>query len=79
MAMSLKLLKKTLEKKFPNSDIEITDLKGDENHYHAKVISKLFNDLTKVQQHKLVYEALGDDMGTTLHALQLTTLPTKER
>ena len=49
-------------------------MRGDENHYHATIKSKDFNTLSKVQQHKLVYDAIGEHMGTTLHALKLTTL-----
>ncbi|MAI84619.1 MAG: BolA family transcriptional regulator [Rickettsiales bacterium] len=76
MPMSLKELNDVLEKNFEDSDISIIDLRGDENHYHATIKSSRFNGLSKVQQHQLVYKALGDDMGTKLHALKLTTLET---
>tara|TARA_B100000989_G_scaffold298945_1_gene291268 strand:+ start:2798 stop:3028 length:231 start_codon:yes stop_codon:yes gene_type:complete len=74
MAMSHKQLKNILSKNFEDSDISIIDLRGDENHYHATIKSSKFNGLSKVQQHQLVYKAIGDDMGTRLHALKLTTL-----
>ncbi len=62
-----------IKKKLPDAKVEIIDLKGDNNHYHAKIVSSKFKGLTMVNQHKLVYEALGTHMGTTLHALMLTT------
>ena len=36
--------------------------------------SKVFKGKTKVQQHKLVYDALEGKMGGVLHALSLTTI-----
>ena len=62
-----------IKKELPDAEINITDLKGDNNHYHAKIVSSKFNGLSKINQHKLVYHALGEHMGTTLHALMLTT------
>ena len=62
-----------IKKNLPDAEVDITDLKGDNNHYHAKIVSSKFKGLSKVNQHKLVYQALGEHMGTTLHALMLTT------
>ena len=57
----------------PDADVTITDLAGDGDHYAAHVVSAAFKGLTRVAQHKLVYAAIGTDMGGALHALQLTT------
>ena len=51
------------------------DLAGDNDHWAARVTAPQFAGLSRVQQHKLVYEALGGRMGGELHALQLTTAP----
>ena len=62
---------------FPDAEVTITDLAGDGDHYAAKVISGAFAGKSRVQRHKMVYEALGSRMGGELHALQLTTdIPT---
>ena len=53
--------------------IEIKDLAGDGDHFAAHVVSPSFAGKTRVQQHKMVYDALGGRMGGTLHALALTT------
>ena len=55
------------------SHIEIKDLKGDSNHYAATIKSKLFNNLSKIDQHKMVYKSLKGKMGNELHALSITT------
>lgn len=57
----------------PDAEVEITDLAGDGDHYAARVTSAAFAGKSRVQQHKLVYDALGGRMGGVLHALQLTT------
>ncbi|MAZ07342.1 MAG: BolA family transcriptional regulator [Rickettsiales bacterium] len=63
-----------IKKEIPDAQIKIDDLKGDNNHYHAKIKSKKFKGLSKIQQHQLVYKALGNRMGNELHALMLTTI-----
>ena len=74
MAIKKDVLLKIIEESFPESDIEIKDLAGDDNHYAAVVKSKIFQGKTKIQQHKLVYDALEGRMGGILHALSLTTI-----
>jgi stress-induced morphogen len=57
----------------PDAQVTITDLAGDGDHYAARVVSAAFAGKSRVQRHKMVYEALGGRMGGELHALQLTT------
>ena len=61
----------------PDAEVTLTDLAGDDNHWAAHVVSAQFVGKTRVARHKLVYAAIGEDMGGALHALQLTTaIPT---
>jgi stress-induced morphogen len=62
-----------IEGALPGAVVEMRDLAGDNDHWAAKVTAPQFTGLSRVQQHKLVYEALGGRMGGELHALQLTT------
>jgi stress-induced morphogen len=57
----------------PDARVEITDLRGDGDHYAARVVSSSFKGMPRVRQHQAVYAALGGRMGGVLHALQLTT------
>lgn len=57
----------------PDAEVTLTDLAGDDNHWAAHVVSAAFIGKPRVAQHKLVYAAIGADMGGALHALQLTT------
>ena len=72
--MSLEMLTKLIKNKIPDAILNIEDIRGDQNHYHATIKSSKFKGLSKIKQHQLVYATLGEHMGTTLHALKLTTL-----
>ena len=67
-----------LDNGFSESVIEIQDLAGDNDHYAVKIISNKFKGLSKISQHKLVYDVLGKKMGYTLHALSIKTEVPKE-
>ena len=58
----------------PGATVELTDLAGDDDHWAAKVTAPQFVGKSRVQQHKMVYAALGGRMGGELHALQVTTV-----
>ena len=73
MALPIEEIKKMITDSIPDAVIEIKDLVGDNNHYSAKIISKEFNGLSKIDQHKLVYKSLQGKMGNELHALSITT------
>ncbi len=66
-------LTKLIEEKFPNSKITIEDLAGDNDHYSIYIESSLFNGLSRIQQHQLVYKSLNGLMDKELHAMQLKT------
>ncbi len=73
MAMKAEDIKALIVDALPGADVIIDDLAGDGNHYHAKVTAPAFEGKSRVQQHQLVYKALGGRMGGELHALALTT------
>jgi len=73
MPMTADDIAEMIRQALPDAQVEITDLAGDGDHYAAHVTSAAFAGKSRVQQHKMVYEALGGKMGGVLHALQLTT------
>ncbi|MEM6650041.1 MAG: AIR synthase-related protein, partial [Pseudomonadota bacterium] len=74
MPMAQDELTQMLTDAFPDGEIEITDLAGDNDHYKARIVSAAFNGLNRVQQHQLVYKALKGKMDRELHALALETV-----
>tara|TARA_A100001391_G_scaffold168882_1_gene129527 strand:- start:28901 stop:29128 length:228 start_codon:yes stop_codon:yes gene_type:complete len=57
----------------PDAEVEMIDLAGDNDHWHARVTSAAFVGKSRVAQHKMVYAAIGERVGGELHALQVTT------
>jgi len=51
---------------------------GDGHHFEAVIVSTQFRGKSKVQQHQLVYRALGDRMREEIHALSMRTLTPEE-
>tara|TARA_B100001248_G_C27273141_1_gene404063 strand:+ start:649 stop:879 length:231 start_codon:yes stop_codon:yes gene_type:complete len=74
MPMSEEKIKQFILDAIPDSTVIIEDLKGDGDHYSATVKSKLFIGKTRVEQHKMVYDAFKGKMGSELHALKLKTI-----
>ncbi|MDB4184056.1 BolA/IbaG family iron-sulfur metabolism protein [Alphaproteobacteria bacterium] len=73
MAIEQVKLENLLKEKFPDANILVKDLAGDNNHYSVTIESSVFNDLNRVQQHQLVYQSLDGLMDSELHAMQLQT------
>lgn len=57
----------------PHATVVVEDPYNDGTHLTARVISPEFAGKTRLQQHRLVYAALGDSFAEDLHALQLAT------
>ena len=73
MPMEAHEIERLIKAKFPDAEVTLRDLAGDNDHWAAHVVSTAFAGKSRVQQHQMVYEALGGRMGGVLHALQLTT------
>ena len=73
MPLPVEDIKKLILEAIPDASIEIKDVMGDNNHYSAKIQSKVINNLNKIEQHKLVYKSLKGKMGNELHALSIVT------
>lgn len=64
-------IQERLQAHIPDATIQIHS--SDHIHYRATVISKQFIGLSKIAQHRLVYNALREELKEQIHALQLTT------
>lgn len=75
MPMDANEIETMIRETIPDAQVEITDLRGDGDHYAAHVTSAEFAGKTRVQQHQMVYGALQGKMGGELHALAIRTSP----
>ena len=66
-------LKRAIENAIPGSLVQVQDLTGTGDHFQALVVSDHFIGKPLLQQHQIVYGALGEQMGGDLHALGLKT------
>ncbi len=73
MPMQAHEIEKLIKTAYPDAEVKIEDLRGDGDHYSCMVITPAFSGKTRVQQHQMVYKALGGRMGGKLHALALQT------
>jgi stress-induced morphogen len=63
-------LKERIEAGIPGSRAEVT---GDGHHFNAVVSARAFSGLTRIAQHRLVYEIFGSEVGDRIHALSIQT------
>ena len=60
---------------FAESSVEVVDLTGTKDHFRAEIVAPAFEGKSLVEQHRMVYSALGSAMGGPIHALSLKTRP----
>ena len=73
MPMDARLIEELIRQAIPDAEVVMEDLRGDGDHYAARVVSEAFRGKSRVQQHQMVYAALQGRMGGELHALALQT------
>ena len=76
MAMNRERLESLLKDGFPEAEIELIDLAGDNNHWKAVIVSPQFAGKSRIAQHQMVYASLKGKMDGAdgeLHALALET------
>jgi stress-induced morphogen len=73
MQMNADVITKKLLESFPDAKIKASDMTGGGDHWQVAIESIQFTGKSLVEQHQLVYKALGDWMKKEIHALALTT------
>jgi stress-induced morphogen len=66
-------LKQRIEEALPGAIVAVEDLTGGGDHFRAQVESDRFAGLSRIQQHKLVYDVFGAEIGGPIHALSIKT------
>jgi acid stress-induced BolA-like protein IbaG/YrbA len=56
-----------------NLNCQHVEVTGDGQHFQAVIVSEAFRGKSRVQQHQLVYRALGERMREEIHALSMRT------
>jgi stress-induced morphogen len=63
-------LKARIEAGIPGATAEVT---GDGHHFNAVVSAPAFQGLSRIAQHRLVYDVFGAEVGGRIHALSIQT------
>jgi len=71
-------IKSRIELALPGASADVTDLTGGGDHLRAEVTYEGFAGLSRIEQHKLVYDVFGEEIGGAIHALSLKTTATSE-
>ncbi len=66
-------LQRIIETALPSSTVQVTDLTGTRDHYRVEVVAEQFEGKTRLQQHQMIYKAVGEHMTQAVHALQIRT------
>jgi acid stress-induced BolA-like protein IbaG/YrbA len=67
-------LKARIEAGIPGATAEVT---GDGHHFNAIVSGPAFRGLSRIAQHRLVYDVFGAEVGGRIHALSIQTKATE--
>jgi stress-induced morphogen len=66
-------LQKRIEAALPGAEVAVEDLTGGGDHFRAEVVSDRFEGLSRIQQHRLIYDVFGAEVGGPIHALSIKT------
>jgi stress-induced morphogen len=66
-------IKQRIEAAIPGASAEVEDYTGGGDHFRATVTATAFAGRSRIEQHRLVYEVFGAEIGGPIHALSLKT------
>jgi stress-induced morphogen len=67
-------IKQRIETAIPGARAEVEDYTGGGDHFRATVIAEAFAGRSRIEQHRLVYDVFGGEIGGAIHALSLKTI-----
>ena len=66
-------IKRRIEDAIPQAAADVEDLTGGGDHFRATVASPAFAGRSRIEQHRMVYDVFGDEVGGPIHALSIKT------
>ena len=76
--MNADKVRELIQNGIAGSAAEVIDTTGTNDHFSAIVISDSFEGLSLIEQHQMVYKAVGSYMTNEIHALEIKTLSKKQ-
>ncbi|MFO7573080.1 MAG: BolA family protein [Gaiellaceae bacterium] len=77
--MHAEAIRSILEQAFPNAvELDVLDRTGGGDHFQVTVASAAFDDLSLIDQHRRVNDALAEPLGDgSIHELRIKTKGTR--
>lgn len=72
-------LRERIESAIPGATAEVEDLNGGGDHFRATIRAGAFKGLSLIEQHRLVYDVFGDEIGGAIHALSIKTVAVEDK
>jgi len=66
-------IRQRIEASIPGARAEVEDTTGGGDHFRATVTAPAFEGRSRIEQHRLVYDVFGAEIGGAIHALSLKT------
>lgn len=68
-----------IRQSIPDADVQLKDLTGTEDHWEAVIVSETFEGKSPIERHRMVFDALAEEMKGPIHALTLKTFTPSQR
>ncbi len=76
--MNADKVRELIQNGIAGSTAKVIDTTGTNDHFSAVVISDSFESLSLIEQHQMVYKAVGSYMTNEIHALEIKTFSKKQ-
>ncbi len=68
-------IEELIKEHLPDASVRISDMTGGGDHWELEVRSQAFKNKSLVEQHRLIYSALGEALTGPIHAVKIKTIP----
>ena len=76
--MNINSIKQKVRDEISGARVEVVDTTGTGDHFSILVISDIFNKMTLINRHKLIYQSLDKYVTKEIHALQIKAYTEEE-
>ena len=76
--MNINSIKQKVKNEISGARVEVVDTTGTGDHFSILVVSDIFNKMTLINRHKLIYQSLDKYVTKEIHALQIKAYTEEE-
>ena len=76
--MNINSIKQKVKDEISGARVDVVDTTGTGDHFSILVVSDIFNKMTLINRHKLIYQSLDKYVTKEIHALQIKAYTEEE-